>query len=109
MQNLWKRPRRQDQPQTMAPAALSPATGLTLSDMLGQVISGIGCLTANVAQAAQEIQRKLVAGEIDEETAADMTMRLRNAHQDIESACRLVSRVRAEASPAEQHEAAHHA
>lgn len=88
---------------------IMPETARQLAGNLGAVISGAGCLTGNLAQAAADIQQRLADGALSEPDAATLVDRLHNAHQDIERACSMVSRIRASiAPPAATHDAAHH-
>lgn len=88
---------------------IQPETARQLAGNLGAVISGAGCLTGNLAQAAADVQQRLADGSLSESDAATLVDRLHNAHQDIERACSMVSRIRASiAPPAASHDAEHH-
>lgn len=83
-------------------AVLTTDAGLGVSDGIGTLVSGLGCLSGNVAQAVQEIQRGLADGAISDHDARDITSRLRDAHEAVERACRDVSRLRSELSSSAQ-------
>jgi hypothetical protein len=88
---------------------LDPGLGLRLAAQLGDVVTSLGCMTAQTAMLAQEINGRLAAGEIADEQAAEIVNRLNNAHQDVESACRLVGRVRESLGPPSAQEVHVHA
>jgi hypothetical protein len=84
---------------------LGVVEGMRLSDALGTLIGGLGCLGANVAQATQAIQRRLAAGEIDDRLSGELAELLSDAHQDVERACRQIARVRHAAGVEHAHDA----
>lgn len=92
------------------PNALTAATARRLSGNLGAVISGVGCLTGNLAQTAADVQQRLADGTLTEVQAAMLINKLHGIHQDIERACTAISGVRAEMAPPQttSHDAAHH-
>ncbi|MGE3267145.1 MAG: hypothetical protein AB7P40_00260 [Chloroflexota bacterium] len=81
------------------PNALTAATARRLSGNLGAVITGAGCLTGNLAQAAADVQQRLADGALTEVQAAMLINKLHSIHQDIERACTAISGVRAEMAP----------
>ena len=75
---------------------LAPEAGLGVSDDIGTLVGGLGCLSGNVTQAVQEIQRALAEGTIGDREAREIVHRLRDAHEHVERACRDVSRLRSD-------------
>jgi hypothetical protein len=97
----WKRKDRPAEQAPPAPEPLGTERGLALAAGMGDVVTSLGCMTAQVGMLAQEVNRRLVGGAIADEQAAAILTKLHTAHQDIESACRLVGRVRTELAPPE--------
>ncbi len=86
----------------LAPSSSAPLGAeatLEVAQRLGSAIAAIGCLTGNVSMLAASVQRRLADGSLSEEEARHLTNRLRNIHQDIETACLVTTRARADIEP----------
>lgn len=89
MLDFLKRKNRPSQPPPM-----TTGQGRRAAANLHELLMGAGCLAANIASMGQDLSIKVVEGDISEADLAGVLNVLHNANEDMERACKQISKVR---------------
>ncbi len=83
-----------------SPPQMPREQGQRAAVKLNDLISGTGCLAANVAALGQDLAIRVAEGNISKADLSEAMNVMHNAHDDLERACRQVSKAREMLAPA---------
>lgn len=82
-----------------SPPQMTREQGQRAAVKLNDLISGVGCLAANIAALGQDLAIRVAEGDISEADLSEARNVMHNAHDDLERSCRQVSKAREMLSP----------